>query len=198
MKYKRAIQGIPLVPLPTEYWSRPIYATNYQWAKLGGNWWGLGKPSFTDTGGYDAQGNNFNPYTLAPNSAHIMWVKPTAFGGQVGLPISGDQESQYTSTSILYRQFEPIILNGIIYYKLYPNVPTTVTSAGGTPGWAAVDLRTGETLWTQRHQRHTGLWLGNAIPHSTRIWNTSIPSRNRTKRRHMVRTHTTYGDSSTQ
>jgi hypothetical protein len=143
------IQGNPIVPLPSEYWSRPIYATNYQWAELGGNWWGLGKPSFTDTGGYDAQGNNFNPYSEAPNSAHIMWVKPTAFGGQVGLPISGDQESQYTSSSILYRQFEPIILNGMIFYKLYPNVPTTVTSAGGTPGWAAVDLRTGETLWTK-------------------------------------------------
>ena len=134
-------------PLPTEYWSRPIYATNWNWAQLGGNWWGLGKPSFTDTGGYDAQGNNFNPYSLAPNSGHIMWVKPTAFGGQPGLPVSGNQESQYTSTSILYRQFEPIILNGIIYYKLYPNVPTTVTSAGGTPGWNAVDLRTGELVW---------------------------------------------------
>jgi hypothetical protein len=134
-------------PLPTEYWARPIFATNWNWAQLGGNWWGLGKPSFTDTGGYDAQGNNFNPYSQAPNSGHIMWVKPTAFGGLPGLPVSGDQESQYTSTSILYRQFEPIILNGIIYYKLYPNVPTTVTSAGGTPGWNAVDLRTGELLW---------------------------------------------------
>ncbi len=141
------IPGNSLVPLPSEYWSRPIYATNYQWSQLGGNWWGLGKPSFTDTGGYDGQGNNFNPYTQAPNSAHIMWVKPTAFGGQVGGPISGDQESQYTSTSILYRQFEPIILNGVIYYKEYPNVPTTTASVGGTPGWNAVDLRTGELLW---------------------------------------------------
>ena len=140
------IQGQPLVPLPTEYWSRPIYATNYMWSQLGGNWWGLGKPSFTDTGGYDATGNNFNPYSAAPNSAHVMWVKPTAFGGQVGGPISGDQESQYTSTSILYRQFEPIILNGIIYYKCYPNVPTTTTSAA-TPGWDAVDLRTGKLVW---------------------------------------------------
>jgi len=141
------ISGTPMVPLPTEYWSRPIYSTNFAWSQLGGNWWGLGKPSFTDTGGYDGSGNNFNPYSQAPNTGHIMWVKPTAFGGQVGGPISGDQESQYTSTSILYRQFEPIILNGIIYYKLYPNTPTTVTSAGGTPGWDAVDLRTGELLW---------------------------------------------------
>ena len=141
------IQGTVLTPLPTEYWSRPIYATNYQWAQLGGNWWGLGKPSFTDTGGYDAAGNNFNPYTEAPNSAHVMWVKPVTLGGQVGGPVSGDQESQYTSTSILYRQFEPIILNGVIYYKEYPNTPTTLTSAGGTPGWNAVDLRTGQLLW---------------------------------------------------
>ena len=126
------------------------------------------------------------PYTQAPNSAHIMWVKPTAFGGQVGLPISGDQESQYTSTSILYRQFEPIILNGIIFYKLYPNVPTTVTSAGGTPGWDAVDLRTGETTMAQRHQRHIGLWLEHAVPHCTGIRYTSIPSCDWSKCWHQV------------
>jgi hypothetical protein len=140
------IPGANLVPLPTEYWSRPIYATNYLWSNIGGNWWGLFQPSFTSTGGYDATGNNFNPYSTAPNSAHVMWVKPTAFGGQVGGPISGDQESQYTSTSILYNQFEPIILNGIIYYKLYPNTPTSPTSAD-TPGINAVDLRTGKLIW---------------------------------------------------
>ena len=140
------ITGFQQNPLPTEYWSRPIYATNYAWSVLGGNWWGLSKPAFTDTGGYDATGNNFNPYSQAPNSAHIMWVKPNSFGGQVGLPVSGDQESQYTSTSILYRQFEPVILNGIIFYKVYTNTPTTETSVE-TPGWNAVDLRTGQLLW---------------------------------------------------
>ena len=126
----------------------------------------------------------FNPYTQAPNSAHIMWVKPTAFGGQVGLPVSGDQESQYTSTSILYRQFEPIILNGIIYYKLYPNVPTTVTSAGGTPGWNAVDLRTGELLWHKDTNDTLVFGMVHAIPHYTGIRNPSIPSCNRSKRRY--------------
>jgi hypothetical protein len=75
-----------------------------------------------------------------------MWVKPVAFGGQPGLPVSGDQESQYTSTSILYRQFEPVILNGIIFYKLYPNVPTTTGSAF-SPGLSAMDLRTGKEIW---------------------------------------------------
>jgi len=135
-------------PLPTEYWSRPIYATNYGWAELGGNWWGLGKPAFMNTGGYDAAGN-FNPYTKAPNTAHIMWVRPNAFGGQPGLPIEPNQESQYTSTSILYKQFEPVILNGIVFYDLYTNVPNV------RPGRTAVDIRTGETLWTKAYDGDT-------------------------------------------
>jgi hypothetical protein len=133
-------------PLPTEYWSRPIYATNYAWgAALGGNWWGLGRPSFMQTGGYDVSGNNFNPYSEAPNSAHIMWTKPFSFGGQVGGPIPSDKESQYTSTSILYSQFEPIIMNGIMFYDWFPNNPNV------RPGRIAVDIRTGETVWTQEY-----------------------------------------------
>ncbi len=147
-------------PLPTEYWSRPIYATNYGWGKLGGNWWGLGRPSFMNTGGYDATGNNFNPYTEAPNTGHIMWTKPIAFGGQVGEPINSDQESQYTSTSILYKQFEPIILNGIVYFDHYPNHPNV------RAGRMAIDIRTGETMWTQEYNDDT-LAFGMALKFHT-------------------------------
>jgi outer membrane protein assembly factor BamB len=133
-------------PLPTEYWSRPIISVNYGWGtELAGNWWGLGRPSFMETGGYDVSGNNFNPYSLAPDSSHIMWTKPLSFGGHVGGPIPSDQESHYTSTSILYHQFEPVILNGILFYEQYPNDPNV------RPGRIAVDVRTGETLWTQEH-----------------------------------------------
>ena len=143
---EEAIPTFASPPLPAEYWSRPIYATNYEWGReLGGNWWGLGRPSFMETGGYDISGNNFNPYSPAPNSAHIMWTKPLSFGGQVGGPIPSDQESQYTSTSILYKQLEPIIMNGILFYEHYPNNPNV------RPGRVAVDIRTGETLWTQDH-----------------------------------------------
>ncbi len=136
------IQNLVTPPLPTEYWSRPIYSTNYDWAQLGGNWFSLGVPSFADTGMYDATGN-FQPYTTAPDTAHILWTKPTAFGGQVGAPFHADQESQYTSTSILIRHWEPIIIYGILYYDIYPTVDSV------SKGWTAVDLRTGETLWTR-------------------------------------------------
>ena len=42
-------------PLPEEYWTRPIYATNWDWGKeLGGSWFGLAAPAFAVTGRYDA------------------------------------------------------------------------------------------------------------------------------------------------
>jgi hypothetical protein len=127
-------------PLPTEYWSRPIYATNWAWGTKGGNWLGLKAPSFATTGMYDAMGN-VQLYSLAPNTGHIVWTLPTQFGGQPGLPISSDQESQYSSTSIAINHFEPIIINGVIFYTQYASVSSTVI------GWKAVDLRTGETVW---------------------------------------------------
>ncbi len=127
--------------LPTEYWSRPINAQNYGWGALAGSWYGLAVPSFATTGMYDATGN-FNPYSTAPNTGHIMWTKPTAFGGQVGGPIPADQESQFSSTSILFNFFEPIILDGVLYYGDMVGINSQTAS------WNAVDLRTGQTLWT--------------------------------------------------
>jgi hypothetical protein len=129
-------------PLPTEYWSRPIYATNYNWAELGGNWLGLRRTGFAVSGIYDAMGSVM-PYTTSPNTGHILWTKPTAFGGQVGGPIDADQESQYMSTSIATMSFEPIIIHGILYYVHYPE------HVGHRASWIAVDLRTGEELWNK-------------------------------------------------
>jgi hypothetical protein len=138
--------------LPEEYWTRPIYATNWDWGLLGGSWFGLAAPGFATTGRYDATGN-FQPYSTAPNTPHIMWTKPTHFGGQAGLPISSDQASQYTSTSVLIRYFEPIILNGILYYTRYASINSEIV------GWEAVDIRTGETLWS----REAGITGNEAI-----------------------------------
>jgi hypothetical protein len=132
--------------LPTEYWSRPIISTNFLWAQqLGSNWWGLSAPSFSTTGGYDAQGN-VQPYGQAPNSAHILWTKPTSFGGQPGGEINADQQSQFTSSSILKSHFNPIIVYGILIYTEWPTA-TNPSGIGEPTMWKAVDLRTGELLW---------------------------------------------------
>ncbi|MFW6117463.1 MAG: PQQ-binding-like beta-propeller repeat protein [Thermoproteota archaeon] len=129
-------------PLPDDYWTRPIYATNWEWAEIGGNWLSLGSAVFASAGDYDATGN-FQPYSEAPDTPHIMWTKPTHFGGQPGKPIPGDQMSQYMSTTIATNYFEPVIMNGILYYSQRAG-PTAEQA-----NWKAVDLRTGETIWTK-------------------------------------------------
>jgi hypothetical protein len=128
-------------PLPTQYWTRPIYGENNAWYTISGAWLGLAASTFAATGMYNATGN-YNPYTTAPNSAHILWTKPEAFGGIIGGEFGGSQTANYYSTSQYEPKFAPIIMQGILYYTMYPGSSTY------PQGWAAVDLHTGETLWT--------------------------------------------------
>ena len=129
--------------LPEEYWTRPIYSTNWEWGeKLGGSWFGLAAPAFAVTGRYDANGN-YNPYSLAPNSGHIMWSKATHNGGQPGGPIYSDQSGNFKTTTIINNYFDPIVVNGILYYAEHAGPSNNVV------GWNAVDIRTGELVWTR-------------------------------------------------
>jgi outer membrane protein assembly factor BamB len=115
---------------------------NREWASIGGDWLGLGQTSFGDTGLYDQNGN-FNPYTTAPNSAHVLWTKPEAFGGQIGGQFGGSDTAIYATGTAYETKFAPVILYGVLYYTAYPG-------AKNNPGpLTAVDLRTGQTLWTK-------------------------------------------------
>jgi PQQ-like domain len=136
------ITAPPAVPLPTQYWTRPIYGENNEWYQLAGNWLGLGQSTFASTGMYNTTGN-YNPYTKAPNTAHILWTKPEAFGGMIGGEYGNSQTANYYSTSQYEPKFAPIIMQGILYYTVYPGASTY------PEGWAAVDLRTGKTIWTK-------------------------------------------------
>ncbi len=132
-------------PLPTEFWTRPIYGTNWNWGELGSNWFGLsGGGGFSSGGsgqGGDAYNRNFQPYGPAPNTPHIMWTMPTQLGGQPGMPISADQSSMYSGTSLLITYFKPVcILNGVLFYNRF-------AYAGTFLGWRAVDIHTGKILW---------------------------------------------------
>jgi hypothetical protein len=122
-------------PLPSEFWTRPIYATNWQWGQIGSNWFGV-----SGSGAYDSSGNVL-PSGPAPNSAHIMWTKPTQFGGQPGSPIRSDSSTAYSSVSLLQNYFKPVtILNGILYYNKYAGTGTLI-------GWEAIDVHTGKVVW---------------------------------------------------
>ncbi|MEM2721526.1 MAG: hypothetical protein QXK36_06275, partial [Candidatus Bathyarchaeia archaeon] len=67
------IKYYPGFQLPTEFWTRPINTQLREWAHIAGNWLG-------------PMPNLYNPYTQAPETAHILWVKPLITGGLVGQP----------------------------------------------------------------------------------------------------------------
>ena len=130
-------------PLPTAYWTTPIYASNYGWAQaVGGNWYGLGRPGFDNTGGYDGSGNNFQPYSTAPTTAHVLWTLPITTGGQPGGETAANEITAFAANSPLYHTFEPIILNGVLYYGWYP-------AQTDYAGIVAVNLFTGQTMWVK-------------------------------------------------
>ena len=69
---------------------------------------------------------NYNAYSLAPTTAHILWTKSEAFGGTIGGEFGGKAakdsiggESFY-STSAVRDEICPIIMNGILYYEQCP------------------------------------------------------------------------------
>jgi len=136
------VPSIPQTALPTNYWSRPIESVNDQWYTVSGNWLGLGASSFAATGLYNGTGN-YNPYTTAPTASHIIWTKPEAWGGLVGGEFGGTSTSNFYSTSQYEPKFAPVIMNGILYYEVYPGASTNPA------GWNAVNLQTGQTVWSK-------------------------------------------------
>jgi hypothetical protein len=139
-----AVPGVPEISLPTSYWTRPIESVNDLWYNLSGNWLGFGQLFSGATGMYNNTGD-YNPYTTAPTTAHILWTKPMAFGGLIGGEFStsgGESGGSYYSTRQYEPIFSPIIINGILYYTEYPE------SIANPAGWAAVNLQTGQTIWT--------------------------------------------------
>ncbi len=142
-------------PLPTSYWETPVEAFNHYWYTLNGNWLGLADINFANTGCYSVEGN-FNPYSTAPTTSHIVWTRPEmpgASGGQMGGEFGGTSETNYFTGFTAQVKFAPIILNGVLYYQYYPG------SAHGTlggQGWIAVNLFTGETMWTKNYLNYFG------------------------------------------
>jgi outer membrane protein assembly factor BamB len=133
--------SLPFNPLPTDYWQRPINMMNSNWNTISGNW--LGGEAFTNGGlGYNCS-TNFNPYTKAPNSPHIVWTKQVGFGGLIGGEYGDTAGSNFYSTGQYEAYFKAVIINGILYYT---SLPVSSTNPQGT---IAVDVRTGEELWTK-------------------------------------------------
>jgi hypothetical protein len=135
------IQYLPSMPPPKDYWQRPIYAENTQWSSISGNWLQAGYSiSYRGTSGFFGDGGAFNPYTQAPETAHVLWTKPLALGGLTGGAYN--DVNLYTGLTYEGKWAPPIIINGRLFY----NTPLGTSSF---QGFECVDIRTGQTLWRQ-------------------------------------------------
>ena len=130
----------PGVPLPTEYWSRPVDAQLREWSAISGNW--LGVPW---------EGIMIAPYNDGPETAHILWAKPMAFGGLTG----GESGNHAYEEGDAYEgKFQnSVIINGVLYYNRYTEGTEWQGGIWPVQGIVAVDLRTGEELWFRNNTR---------------------------------------------
>ncbi len=147
------VPQIPAAPLPTTYWQTPINAMNVQnWYAIGGPYLGLyiGYSAGKGASNYNTT-TNFNPYSTAPLTSHIMWTRPVAFGGAIGGDAGGTTTyGNYYSTSQYERKYNPIVINGFIYYTEFPGSSTSPLAN------VCVDLYTGKTVWTDDSTNYAG------------------------------------------
>jgi hypothetical protein len=139
---EEASQTYPSHSLPTEYWSRPIDDQLREWWSISGNWVVRPDNSIAD---YNAD---------APETAHVLWAQDLTTGGISGGLQSSQNQVDITTGMNTGDAYEgkftnSIILNGVLYYQSDPGTGTY--GSLGTPSIVAVDLHTGETLWTRNN-----------------------------------------------
>ena len=149
---EEAISYAPQTPLPTEYWTRPIYGENTNWFTISSNWLGSGSPGYGGfSNSYNAGGNGelISPQdVVGPLTSHVMWTKPYNFGGVVGgdnFAIQGD--TWFEGSAYNQRFTNPIIVNGRLYYTQTESFVVSFFGASGPLN--CVDLRTGELIWSR-------------------------------------------------
>ncbi|MBT0160338.1 PQQ-binding-like beta-propeller repeat protein [Candidatus Bathyarchaeota archaeon A05DMB-2] len=134
------VKYYPSMPLPTEYWTRPIDPQLREWSVIAGNWL------------YWSPRNLYAPYNEGPETAHVLWAKPLTTGGLVGgslgepaleaLGYHGFEEGDAYEGKFGGRFGGPVILGGKFYYEKY-------ASPDKYKETVCVDLRTGEELWSR-------------------------------------------------
>ena len=123
----------PALPLPTEYWTRPIDSQQRSWYTSADSWL---------TSSIE---NLYVPDNDAPESAHILWTQPLItgglVGGEVGLADSMNQGAIGFETGDAYqgKWGSRFIIAGVLVYTHHTSVRPLV--------YTAINLRTGKVLW---------------------------------------------------
>ena len=141
------ISYLPLSPLPTEFWVRPIFGENSMWWSISSNWLGSGMPGY---GGSNRPNQlQFAPDAIGSKTAHIMWTVPD---GQIGGVVGGNLanvpgDTWFEGTAYSQRYVNPIVVNGRIYYQEPLSVTGTQGRGGYTGPTVCRDLVTGQEIW---------------------------------------------------
>ena len=141
-------------PLPSAYWTHPIYGEGTDWWIISSNWLGQGMPPPGGVSGTSTTIALYHNDAVGPLTSHVMWTRPLQFGGVVGgnqfvaggsHPNGAVQGVQYfEGTSYQPRFVNPIVINGYLFYT--EPVSFTGPTSGPTD---CVDLRTGQVLWSR-------------------------------------------------
>jgi outer membrane protein assembly factor BamB len=99
---------MPLTPIPTQYWERPVPADIRGMAGQLASW-----PQTN----YDPSLSNCNPYTVGPISSHILWTNPGWPGGIVG-GAYGDQQG--ASSYVAGKNTGVVVLMGEVFQTIGP------------------------------------------------------------------------------
>ncbi|MCW3999343.1 MAG: PQQ-binding-like beta-propeller repeat protein [Candidatus Bathyarchaeota archaeon] len=137
-------------PLPSEYWTRPIYGENPYWYTVSSNWLGNGSPKINNM--FGVYSSRFLPDGVGSLTSHVMWTKPLQNGGVVGgddFEIIGD--TYFDGSAYIPRYTNPIIVNGKLYYTDPKGINSEFSMLGGASYGATncVDLHTGKLIWSK-------------------------------------------------
>jgi hypothetical protein len=117
------LNGYPWSQLPSGFWTTPTSVNNREWSAISGDW---NQPM------YNVGCSNYNPYSTAPTTPHILWVNQIQTGGLVG----GDWGSLgYNGIQNAWTK-GPIIINGLLIQN---------DLIGGN--YSCWNLYTGQLMW---------------------------------------------------
>lgn len=134
------LQYWPGIPLPTEYWTRPIDSQAREWATISGSWLDANRrlPSYA-------------PYNDGPETAHVLWAKPETTGGLVGGALDNAltlSDNSYEMGDAYEGKFSSrLIIDGKLYYNKYAG--PSIGAVDPRREYTCIDLHTGEEIWSR-------------------------------------------------
>jgi hypothetical protein len=135
-------------PLPTEYWTRPIFGENNAWWVITSNWLGSGMPGYGSSTGPNMR--CFSGDSVGSLTGHIMWYRTN---GEPGGVVGGNNlvalgNTWFEGTAYSQHYTNPIIVAGMLVYMEPFESNGGASFFGGTGGdTVCVNLFTGQEIW---------------------------------------------------